>query len=56
MKKVNFFIKITLEFDEDNPCNCHFDDIGEFLAYDIANSLDNGEDFVETEYLGGKIL
>lgn len=49
MTLVEYKIAIILDFEQEKA---DFDEIGEFLAEDIRNMLENGEDFVETRYIG----
>ena len=51
-KLIRLKIGIVLENEIDE--NCDFDDIGEDIAYDIWQIYNNGEDFLEVEYLGAE--
>lgn len=46
--KLNLQITIEIEDSED------IDEIGEFLATDFENMLDNGEDYVKIDYIGSE--
>lgn len=52
MRKIEFIISIRAKIEDDNIKKQEIDEIGRFLAEDIENSMQNGEDFLETEYIG----
>lgn len=59
MAKVTYMIGITVEEDHENPKNNaeqqEINEIGEYLAQIIYETLDNGENYLKTQCIGVKI-
>ena len=51
-------VKLTLSviIEDETENNANYDEIGLFLAKDIENMLNNGEDMLEVDYMGYDIL
>lgn len=54
MTKKLIRLKIGIVCESEIDENLEFDDIGEDIAYDIWQIYNNGEDFLEVEYLGAE--
>ncbi len=55
MAKSSFLIEIIAECEQNKVILENLVDIGEFLAEDIFQSLDNGEDFIDVRLIGVKL-
>lgn len=55
MQNDEIIFKIGIKFLKKALSEEDIEEIGAFLAEDIRNIYDNGEDFIETEYLGYEI-
>ena len=53
---MRLFIQIDAEIDDPKESFQFMDEIGSFLAKDIEQNLDNGEDYIEVKYLQGEIV
>jgi hypothetical protein len=49
-------LKIGLKFHKNSLSKEDIAEIGSFLAEDIRKAYDNGEDFIDTEFLGCEIV
>lgn len=56
MALVEYKIAVVVEFEEKPTKKEDLDEIGDFLAKDFENMLQNGEDFVKVWCLGGDFV
>ena len=56
MTLVEYKIAITVDLEEKPTKKEDLDEIGQFLAEDFYNMLENGEDFVEIRYIGADFV
>ena len=56
MEKTTIMLKIGVILHTDSPNDQNLEEIGRFLASDLYYALENGEDWVDTKYLGCEIV